>query len=274
MNITVFTSNQPRHVALIDSLAQVADHVCAIQECNTIFPGQVADFFARSEVMQRYFARVLQAERKVFGPPCFPNNSRGNIRQMPIKMGDLNLLSPADLGDAMQADLFIVFGASYIRGELCRILVERKAINIHMGISPQYRGSSCNFWALYDDNPHLVGATLHLLSGGLDSGPMICHALPPADVADGFELGMRAVAAAHQSLIELIRSNQFNSANHVIPQDRSRQIRYTKNADFTDAVANEYLARGVIANLSHRLAARDLNAFVQPYVMKNIRAAA
>ena len=46
-----------------------------------------------------------------------------------------------------------------------------------MGISPYYRGTDCNFWAMYDNNPHLVGSTIHLLTKGLDSGPILYHAL-------------------------------------------------------------------------------------------------
>src|SRR5215213_7217249 len=87
MTITVFTSNQPRHIALIESLAKIATRVCAIQECNTIFPGQVEDFFRKSPVMQDYFSRVIAAEHEVFGrtrllPP--------NVRSMSMKMGDLS----------------------------------------------------------------------------------------------------------------------------------------------------------------------------------------
>jgi hypothetical protein len=265
MNITVFTSNQPRHVALIEALAAVGDHVWAVQECTTVFPGRVADFYARSEVMQRYFARVHAAERAVFGPVRGPRH-QANVTQMAIKMGDLGFLSPADLGPAMDADVFVVFGSSYIRGPLCDRLVERRAVNIHMGVSPQYRGSSCNFWAMYDGNPDLVGATLHLLTAGLDSGPMIRHALPPADVTDGFVLGMEAVRSAHAALVQLIASGQLASCD-VVPQDRGAQVRYTRNADFTDAVAAEYLARpadpAAMATAMGRRAARP---FLRPFV--------
>ncbi|MBI5865534.1 MAG: methionyl-tRNA formyltransferase, partial [Planctomycetes bacterium] len=150
MRITVFTSNQPRHVALIEALARVATHVYAVQECNTVFPGRVEDFFRRSEVMQRYFGRVIAAERRIFGSPRFTGTGGGTIRQLPIRMGDLSLMPLDALGPALEADLFVVFGASYIRGPLCEFLLARRAINIHMGVSPFYRGSSCNFWALYD----------------------------------------------------------------------------------------------------------------------------
>src|SRR5690606_39404976 len=68
------------------------------------------------------------------------------------------------LADALDSDVYVVFGASYIRGPLIDYLVARGAINIHMGVSPYYRGSSCNFWALYDGRPEYVGATIHKLS--------------------------------------------------------------------------------------------------------------
>ena len=47
-----------------------------------------------------------------------------------------------------------------------------------MGVSPYYRGTSCNFWAIYDDNPSYVGSTIHLLSKGLDSGDILFHCIP------------------------------------------------------------------------------------------------
>ena len=67
MKITIFTSNQPRHISLIESLASVADQVYAIQECSTVLPGRIEDFYKKSETMQTYFRHVIEAERKVFG---------------------------------------------------------------------------------------------------------------------------------------------------------------------------------------------------------------
>lgn len=267
MRITVFTSNQPRHCALIERLAGVAEHVFAIQECNTILPGRVADFFRRSAVMQRYFERVIEAETKVFGGPRFPRGEgRGSIHTLPIRMGDLNFLDLDTLATSLDSDLFVVFGASYIRGPLCDLLVNRRAINIHMGVSPQYRGSSCNFWALFDRHPEYVGATVHLLTRGLDSGPMLFHALPPARPCDGFELGMLAVLAAQDGLIETIRTGEIFSLDG-ISQDRSRELRYTRNADFTDEAAADYLSRlPTCDEIVSSLRRREPAAFVRPHI--------
>jgi methionyl-tRNA formyltransferase len=150
------------------------------------------------------------------------------------------------LEHALSADRIIVFGASYIKRPLVDRLIDRGALNIHMGISPYYRGSSCNFWALYDGNPDLVGATIHLISKGLDSGSMLYHARPKAEPTDPFLLGMRAVEAAQDSLIDRIASGEIDRLPRVA-QNKAEEIRYTRNAEFTDAVAAEYLQRGLSA---------------------------
>ena len=119
-SITVFTSNQPRHIALINRLNQNFDMVYAVQECTTAFPGQVDDFYNTSEVMQDYFGRVMLAERGLFGPI---GPMEAGMRSMPIKMGDLNRLQSSHLGTALNSNHYLVFGSGYIHGWLADFLV-------------------------------------------------------------------------------------------------------------------------------------------------------
>lgn len=263
MRITVFTSNQPRHTALIESLASIADEVFAIRECTTIAPGQVQDFFNKSPVMQDYFSRVIDAEKQVFGVPRF---SGTRVRTLSIRMGDLNLLDTNLLDEALKSDLIVVFGASYIKGELCKRLIEKRAVNIHMGVSPQYRGSSTNFWAMHDNRPEFVGATIHLLSAGLDSGPMLFHALPAVNSYEPFELGMIAVRSAQAGLVHHIKNRTLRDLSPV-QQDRSQEMRYTRNADFTDAIAREYLSRlPKPREIENALLQRKPEAYLRPFI--------
>ena len=67
MKVTIFTSNQRRHISLTNRLAEISDEVFCVQECNTVFPGKVEDWFGKSEVMQTYFGYVMAAEKKIFG---------------------------------------------------------------------------------------------------------------------------------------------------------------------------------------------------------------
>ena len=175
MKVTIFSSNQPRHLNIAKEFSKICDSVFLVSEVNTVFPGQVNDFYKKSEIMQTYFQNVIQSERNIFGDISFMPH---NVRNLSIKSGDLNKLSRKQLSDALQSDVYVVFGASYIKGWLIDFLIEHRAINIHMGLSPYYRGSSCNFWALFDNNPSYVGATIHLLSKGLDSGDMLFPLCP------------------------------------------------------------------------------------------------
>ena len=242
MRVTVFSSNQPRHLNLAREFAKFADTVYFVSEVKTVFPGKVSDFFQKTEVMQDYFSNVIQSEKKIFGNVDFLPN---NVRTLAIKSGDLNLLSDQQLGNALSSDVFVVFGASYIKGWLIDFLVDKKAINIHMGLSPYYRGSSCNFWAMYDGNPSYVGATVHMLSKGLDSGDMLFHCVPKLQDSDSqFDFTMRSVLVAQEGLVQTVKDGRIFSMSSV-QQDTSLEVRYTRNNEFTDDVAREFLGRDI-----------------------------
>lgn len=240
MKITVFTSNQPRHIRFIERLARVADEVFAVQECVTLFPGVVADsIYKRSPVMERYFAHVHAAESRVFGDIApLP----ANVRSISLKMGDIAHVTPEHIAPALNSDHYIVFGAGYIKPPLVDVLIEKRAINIHAGVSPYFRGSSCNFWAIHDGHPGLVGCTIHRLSRGLDSGDMLFHALPKPHETDPFTFGMKAIEAAHAGICEHIKNGTLHELKPQA-QDRAQEIRYSRYADFTDEVADAYLKR-------------------------------
>lgn len=264
MKITVFTGNQPRHINLINRLSEIADTVFAIQECKTIFPGQVEDLIKKTPVMQEYFINVIKAEENIFGSVKFVNN---NVRTLSLKSGDLSRMDISVLSDALKSDYYIVFGASYIKGGLVKFLTDNNAYNIHMGISPYYRGSACNFWASFDGKSEYVGATIHMLSSGLDSGDMLYHALPKAGAYEAFDLGMAAVKAAHESLIGMLKSGMINKTVPV-KQDKSLEIRYSQRADFTDEAASSYLSSmPTPQKILDDLKKRDFTKYLNPVII-------
>jgi methionyl-tRNA formyltransferase len=264
MKITIFTSNQPRHLHLIQRLSEEFEEVYAIMECHSAFPGRREGFYQKSEIMKEYFSYVLKAEEKIFGQLSFTPK---NVQTLSLKAGELDLVEPNILKEALQSDFYVVFGSSYIKGELCDWLVKHQAINIHMGISPYYRGNSCNFWAMYDGRPDLVGATIHLLSKGLDSGKILFHALPSATETDPFLLGMKAVESAQKGLVESLLSGEIVKL-HSVSQNPKLELRYTKNQDFTDETAKYYLRNLPSKSfMGETLKNRDLSLFINPKVI-------
>ena len=175
--------------------------------------------------------------------------------------GDLNQCSINLLSDFLKSDVYVVFGSSYIKGELVDFLVKQKTINIHAGVSPYYRGTDCNFWALYDDNTHLVGTTIHLLSKGLDSGPVLYHAL--TDIKNNlYEYTMSAVKSSFHSVADRIKDG---SIFKIQPEIQNKQLRYSKKEDFNEEVVKLFLNKQVDLN-SKKF---DKKLFNEPYILKS-----
>ena len=221
-------------------MASIANEVHAVME---VPQHKVASSIApldNSKILSEYFQQVSEAESKVFGQD---SEVIQRVKKTIIETDSINSIAPNEIELALKSDVFVVFGSSYIKGWLAEFLIRNRAINIHMGLSPFYRGAACNFWALYDLRPQFVGATIHLLNNGLDSGDIICHAVPQLVGVDSFEFSMRSVKVAHDALAQLISKEDISL---ILPtkQDKHQQIRYSRVSDFSPIVASEFLLRG------------------------------
>ena len=245
MKITLFTSNKNRHNYLINLLSEVSDELCVIQECGTIFPGILPGHYQTSPIMKKYFENVNNAQSRLFGN-SYVNNKKKNIKILTMLSGDLNQCSMNLLSDFLKSNVYVVYGSSYIKGELLNFLINQKAINIHAGISPYYRGTDCNFWALFDDNPHLVGATIHLLSEGLDSGPMLYHAMSNIKMSP-FEYSMSTIKSAFHSIAERIKDSSIFKIKPLV-QDKKKEVRYSKKSEFNEEIVEKYFKKKIDLN--------------------------
>jgi len=262
MKITLFTSNNNRHNYLINLLRNICDELWVVQECKTLFSGKNANRYSKSKIIESYFNYVKEAENKIFRKEYVNKNSK-NIKILPILFGEINNLSLSYLDNFLKSDIYVVFGSSYIKGSLIDFLISQKAINIHAGVSPYYRGTDCNFWALYDNNPHLVGATIHMLSKGLDSGSMLYHAVSKFKT-NPFEYTMSTIKAAFHSIAERIEDKSIFEINPVV-QDKEKEIRYSKKIEFNDKIVNEYFNKEI--NLNSKKF--DNSLLKEPYFFNN-----
>jgi len=56
-------------------------------------------------------------------------------------------------------------------------------INIHVGITPRYRGVHGGFWAVVEGRPELAGTTVHVVDPGVDTGAILGQAIITIDPA-------------------------------------------------------------------------------------------
>ena len=138
MKITVFTSNNFRHNYLINKLSKVSDNLNIVQEVNTLFPGSVNDYHKKNDLIKEYFNKVNKAQNIIFQDKPIQLNLK-KINFLSIKYNDLNNCSLNLLKNFLNSDLYIIFGASFIKNKLLRFLIKEKAVNIHMGVSPYFK---------------------------------------------------------------------------------------------------------------------------------------
>lgn len=82
-------------------------------------------------------------------------------------------------------DYVVVWGTRI----LSKSLIEKitvPIINIHVGITPMYRGSHGGYWALYHNDPEHCGVTVHLIDEGIDTGEVLAQGIISVTRADNF----------------------------------------------------------------------------------------
>jgi hypothetical protein len=191
-------------------LCRSADVLAIVQETGSDFSWKKLARTLRPDNFARKAWRWLRDRRRYTGqgearfffgdrPPALERPEL--VREVP----HINHPEVVALAQELQPDLIAVFGTSLIRGELLK--QGRLGIaNLHGGLSPEYRGADCTFWALYNGEPQKVGCTLHWIDAGIDTGGLIAHVSPrvlPDD--DELKLFWRAVQTSAEAYAELVR---------------------------------------------------------------------
>jgi len=100
-------------------------------------------------------------------------------------------------------DLIMVYGSSIIKGDILNRYHSR-ILNLHLGLSPYYRGSGTNFFPFVNNEPEYAGATFMYLDAGVDTGPIIHQIRPELSTADSFhQLSNRFLIRAFNIYIQI-----------------------------------------------------------------------
>ena len=122
------------------------------------------------------------------------NLDRGKIND-PERVAEIVALAP---------DLLVAYGCSLIRAPLLEAFAGR-FLNVHLGLSPYYRGTGTNFWPLVNGEPEFVGATFMHIDPGVDTGEIIHQVRARVFVGDmPHQIGNRLIAdmvAAYAAVI-------------------------------------------------------------------------
>ena len=145
--------------------------------------------------------RWNKREESFFGVTKTSNDCPNVVRK---KVESLNDMESLELARAFEPDMIASFGIPIISDEL--ISVPRwGAINLHGGISPQYKGGNTIFWPLLQGKPEMAGATLHYMVAKVDSGRLLAKVYPNlTQVDDECSASCKTFKAATEEFVRLV----------------------------------------------------------------------
>jgi folate-dependent phosphoribosylglycinamide formyltransferase PurN len=241
-----------RHAFMANAIASRLDVAGVWQEEKSFQPLKYAQTAEDEAIIQQHFEARDASERAFFrdhDTVCAP------ARRVPA--GGCNDPAEIEAMRALQPQVVLVFGTSLLKQPLIDTFPGR-IINVHLGLSPYYRGAGTNFWPLVNGEPEYCGATIHFLDIGVDTGPIVAHVRPEIHSGDGpHDIGNRTIVAAADALASLAIAH-VRSPLTGVPQ--SGDGRVYKRADFTAAAVRQLYANveaGMIDEYLRHRARRD-----------------
>ena len=200
MKIIVLTSETPANIWLVNQLLSQHDIAGIVIERRPLALTPREKMERRRRMVKRYglartFNKLLfnqlrsrilsdsdsSATRASFFPAGAPVTYS---RQVPtLVVANVNDADCRQFIRAQAPEVLAVCGTSVLKPEVFT-LAPKGAINIHTGITPEYRSADPIFWALYRGEPEKVGVTIHFIDRGIDTGSIIHQETVPVYAGD------------------------------------------------------------------------------------------
>ena len=173
MKIVILTGSETRHVYFRKKMAsdtriEVLTSYCENDEKSLANRNKQNEQTSQLEI-QHVEART-QSEIDFFSDYIESSEDKSNPKL--ISKGAINDEAIVNEIVAMEPDLLVCYGSSLIKSDLLTKF-DGRFLNVHLGLSPYYRGSGTNVWPLINLEPDMVGATFMYIDAGIDTGKII-----------------------------------------------------------------------------------------------------
>jgi hypothetical protein len=209
LSVLILSGRSPRHLFVANRICRAARPLAIVHETGTQWTvAGVAKRLQPARLWRRGW-RWLRDRRRYAGggeAKYFFGDDRPTLDrpELVFEVPHINDRRVVELAKRLAPDIIAVFGTSLIKGSLLD-MGRLGIVNLHGGLSPEYRGADCTFWALYNGEPEKVGCTIHFIDKGIDTGKLIAHVCPevrPGD--DELTLFWRAVRESADAYAELL----------------------------------------------------------------------
>lgn len=234
MEVVILTRNSLRHRYLRKAFG-MADGVDVLRTYCETTPSHRPDKSLLEEAREQgeqirvdHLEKRARSESDWFG--SFVNLAPDYSNPTEIPGGSINDQKYYDEITNLDPDLLVAYGCSLIKDPLLSEY-EGRFLNVHLGLSPYYRGTGTNFWPLVNGEPEYVGATFMHIDEGVDTGEIIHQLRARVHPSDGpHDIGNRLISDVGQIYPELARS--FDELHSVDQPPEPDEERYYRSDDY------------------------------------------
>ncbi len=175
MKALVLTSTNPRHKYFVQQIATRLDIAAVVCEQKRNYYVQQRE---ESEGIRAHFARNAAQELV-----CFKDISESTADILTVP--DINSPEVLKWVSDLEIDVVCLFGTSILKSPWLSTF-PGKIVNLHLGLSPWYRGSATLFWPFADSAAEFVGTTIHLAVEKVDAGAILHRVRPKLRLAENY----------------------------------------------------------------------------------------
>lgn len=231
MQIALFTSNHLRHKYVAAQIAkQLPLKLILTEEKNTAIENTVKYSSEDRKLLDDHFTSRALSEKNFFEDYTnFPKD----VPLIQKEFGTLNSQETLDLLADNNITLILLFGTSIIK-PLILDFYPNRIINLHLGLSPYYKGSGTNFFPIVNNEFESLGATIHLATKMVDAGSIL-HQIRLDDISENdtiHSLGNKVIKKAG-ALYPKIVASYVSGTIEALPQNKIENTKQYRIIDFT-----------------------------------------
>lgn len=224
--IVIFTSDSYRHKFFIKSLSESFFISGVVLQKKKIYYNQQKK---DSELIKNHLINYNLQEEKFYKSKL----SNSELKYKILKINDINSFEVINFLEKLNFDAICVFGTSLIK----KIILEKnyKLVNLHLGVSPEYKGSATLFWTIYNEDYHLLGTTCHLIDSNIDTGDIIGHSFSKINFNKSYYENL--VNIVHDGIIEFTKLLTLYLNEKIMPkkQDKGKTKGIFRKKDFNES---------------------------------------
>jgi methionyl-tRNA formyltransferase len=120
----------------------------------------------------------------------------------------LNTLTTKKIISQFKPSKCIIFGTNLIKSPLLDCL-PNFTLNLHLGLSPYYRGSATLFWPFYFIQPLYAGVTIHKITKKVDAGDILHQVTIKAKPNDGIhDISCKLIKKTFKDIVKILNSKK------------------------------------------------------------------